>query len=804
MSAHQDLRFAARYLLKRPAFTLIAVAALALGLGANTAIFSVVNAVLIRPLPFPASDELVVLWSHNPAETPEREQLSADDFLDWRARSTTLSGMAAWLYWGLSMTGTGEPEDVTVARVSPNMFGILGVQPARGRTFLPEEEQLGREKVVILSHSFWAQRFGSDERIVNRTIHLDGKPYTVVGVMPPAFQFPDDSDVRMWVPLAFTPSDRRHRTQRMFYVLARRAPGMTMDRVTSELRTITSALAADHPATNKGWTVLVDDAKDVTIGENREPLLVLLGAVGFVLLIACANVANLFLARAADRQREIAVRIALGAERSRVIRQLLAESLLVAAAAGALGLLIAMWGIDLLSRLDPGHLPQWNEIRIDGGVLLFTGLAVLFTTFGAGLAPAIHASRPDLALSLKEGTTSAMLAGIRARLRHVLVVAEVAMAIVLLVGAGLLIRSFQRLQSVDPGFDPSRLLVATVFLPDTRYAEDAKQAAFFADLLQRVRSVPGVRSAGAVTALPMEPTGIDHDIPAQFERFPLPVGADDEVDFRIASDGYFATMGIPLVDGREFTVRDDARATPVAIINRVLASRLPAGERAVGQRLLWGDGGSALEIVGVVDGIRHRGLDAQPRPELYVPYQQLQYGSMAVVVRTDDDRLALAPAVKQQVYAIDPLQPVARVTTMEDLIGSSVSARRFNMVLLGTFAALALALSAVGIFGVISYSVAQRTREIGLRMALGARSGDVLAMVLRDGLVLAAIGIAIGLAGALALTRVLSSLLYEISPMDPLTFGGVAALIMVVAGVACFIPARRAATVEPMIALRHE
>ena len=800
----QDLRFAARYLLKRPAFTFIAVAALALGLGANTAIFSVVNAVLIRPLPFPDADELVVLWSHNAAERREPEQVSADDFRDWRARATTLVSMAAWIHWGLSISGTGEPEDVSVARVSPNLFGVLGVQPARGRGFLPDEEQLGREQVVILSHSFWAQRFGSDERILERMIDLDGKSYRVVGIMPPGFRFPDDFDVRMWIPLAFAPGDTRARTQRMFYVIGRTAPGVPIDRVTTEMQTITAALAAEHPGTNRGWSVLVQSAKDVTIGETRQPLLVLLGAVGFVLLIACANVANLFLARAADRQREIAVRIALGAERSRVIRQLLAESLLIALAAGAAGILIAMWGIELLAGLEPGHLPQWNAIRIDRDVLLFTGLAVLLTTLGAGLAPALHASRPNLSLSLKDGPGSPTLAGIRARLRHLLVVAEVGLAIVLLVGAGLLIRSFDRLRNVDPGFDPSRLLVAMVFLPDSRYAEDAKQAAFFADLLQRVRSLPGVRSAGAVTALPMERTGVDHDLPAQFERFPLPRGVDNQVDFRIASDEYFATMGIPLVEGREFTRQDVGASTRVAIVNRVLASRLPAGERAVGQRLILGSGGSLLEVVGVVDGIRHRGLDAQPRPELYIPYQQFQYGSMAVVARTDDDPLALAQAVKAQVYAIDPLQPVSAVTTMEALIGSSVSERRFTTVLLGTFAALALALTAVGIFGVISYSVSQRTREIGLRMALGARSGDVLAMVLRDGLLLTAIGIVIGVAGALALTRVLSNLLYEISPSDPLTFGGVAALILAVAAAACLIPARRAATVDPMVALRHE
>jgi putative ABC transport system permease protein len=783
---------------------MIAIVALALGLGATTAIFSVVNAVLLRPLPFPEADRLVVLWSSNPAERRERDQSSADDFRDWRARSTIFREMSAWRYWGFSLSGTGEPEDIAAARVSPNFFSLLGVAPLRGRGFLPEEEQLGRDNVVVISHGLWRDRFGADERILERMVDLDGVPHRIVGVMPPGFRFPDDGDVRIWAPLAFRDFELRSRAQRMFYVLGRLGPDATIDDAQREMDAITGALAADHPATNRGWSARIDDVKEQTIGANRQPLLVLLGAVGFVLLIACANVANLFLSRAADRQREIAVRIALGAARGRIVRQLLAESVLIALAAGAAGVLIAMWGIELLIGLEPGHLPQWNEVRIDRAVLLFTGLAVLVTAMLSGLAPALHVSKPDLATSLKEGAMYTAIAGLRARVRHLLVVAEVALAVILLAGAGLLLRSFHRLQGVDPGFDAARLLVATIFLPETRYASDAKQAAFFEQLVTRVRALPGVVSAAAVTALPMEVTGVDHDLAVEFERYPTAPGADDQADFRIASDGYFATMGIPVIAGREFAPHDRGGAPRVAVINRVLASRLPAGENPVGQRILWGSTGTPLEVVGVVGEIRHRGLDARPRPELYTPYQQLQYGSMAVIARTADDPLALAQALKAEVYAIDPLQPVSAVTTMEKLIGSTVSARRFNMLLLGAFAALALVLSGVGVFGVISYSVSQRTREIGVRMALGARSRDVLVMVLRDGLVLAIIGVAIGLGGGVALTRLLENLLYEITPTDPLTYGVVAALIILVAAAASLIPARRAATVEAMIALRHE
>ncbi|HEX9704550.1 MAG TPA: ABC transporter permease [Gemmatimonadales bacterium] len=803
-SVLQDLRYAVRQLRARPGFTFAAVLVLALGIGANTAMFSVVNAVLLQPLPFRDPEALIVLYERNRSQGVERDLAAAETLDDWRRDTRTLSGLVAWRYWGLTLTGDGEPEDVSTIRASANVFDVLGVMPALGRSFLPEEGQPGRHHVVVLSHGFWTQRFGADPRTVGRTLTLDDRPHTVIGVMPPGFRFPDDADVEVWMPLVYEQFEQRTRNQRMFEVLGRLAPGATLETAQAELGTIAARLAATYPNTNSGWDVAILPAKEVATGAASEPLLVLLGAVTFVLLIACANVGNLFLARAADREREMAIRAALGASRARLVRQLLAESGLVALTGGVTGVLLAMWGIDLLLALAPAELPRWNPVRIDGRVLAFAlGLAG-FTAILTGLVPARELASPDLGATLKEGSGRATSHVARTRLRRGLVVVETGLAIALLAGAGLLIKSFARLQRVDPGFNPDRLLAATIYLPDHRYPDDARQAAFYVDLLERVRALPGVTSAGAVTTLPMSPEGVDHDLPVSIEGRELPTTRQPQADFRIASPGYFETMGIAVLRGRTLTEHDRADAPPVVVVNQVLVNQLLPGEDPIGKRIRYFRTGPFAEIVGVVGQVHHRSLDAAPRPEIYISYRQLQYGAMTVVVRAAGDPLALAEPIKAAVFATDPVQPITQIATMNDLLHRSVAGPRFNTLLLGTFAALALVLASIGIYGVVSYTVSRRTHEIGIRMALGARSGDVFRAVVGDGVRLAAIGTALGVLVALALGRALSSLLFQVSPHDPVVLAVVALLLIGLAALACSLPARRATQVDPMVALRTE
>jgi putative ABC transport system permease protein len=793
-----------RQLRARPGFTVAAVLVLALGIGANTAMFSVVNAVLLQPLPFRDPDDLVVLYERNRAQGVERDQAAAETLDDWRREARTLSGIVAWRYWGLTLTGEGEPADVSTIRASANLFDVLGVAPAIGRGFLPEEGQPGRHHVVVLSHAMWTQRFGADPRIVGRTLTLDDHPHTVIGVMPAGFRFPDDSDVDVWMPLVYEQFEQRTRNQRMFNVLGRLAPGAGLEIAAAEMSTIAARLAAAYPNTNTGWDVAILPAKDVATGEAKEPLLILLGAVTFVLLIACANVGNLFLARAADREREIAIRAALGAGRGRLVRQLLAESGLVALTGAAAGVLLATWGIDVVLGLAPDDLPGWNPVRIDGWVLAFTLVLAALTTVLTGLVPARELAAPDLGASLKEGAGRATARAARTQLRRGLVVLEMTLAIVLLAGAGLLLKSFARLQRVDPGFNPQRLLAATIYLPDHRYPDDARQAAFYVDLLERVRALPGVVSAGAVTTLPMSPVGVDHDIPVVIEGRELPAVREPQADFRIASPGYFETMGIPVLRGRMLTEHDRADAPPVVVVNKVLVDQLLPGEDPIGKRIRYFRSGPFAEIVGVVGQVHHRGLAAEPRPEIYTSYRQVQYGTMTVVVRTGGDPLALAEPLKAAVFAADPVQPITQIATMDDLLHRSVAAPRFHTLLLGSFAGLALVLASIGIYGVVSYAVSRRTHEIGIRMALGARGVDVFRAVVGDGVRLAAIGSTLGVLMALALGRALSGLLFQVSPHDPLVLALVALLLIGLAALACSVPARRATRVDPMVALRTE
>jgi putative ABC transport system permease protein len=796
-----DLRYAARMLAKSPGFTVVAVLSLALGMGANTAIFSVVNSVLLDGLPFRDAGRLALLYERSPRE--DENDVGAATFLDWRGRVRSFEGLAAWTVLDYAVSGDAEPQSVLSARVSAGLFGVLGVAPALGRGFDPQEEQLGRERVVVLSHGLWSQRFGADPAVIGRGLRLDGEPYTIVGVMPRGFAFPDQT-ARLWTPLAFKPAETAYRTRRQFSVIGRLAPGATVAQADAELDGIARGLAAQYPDSHRGWSASVVPAHQVVVGSSRRPLLVLLGAVGFVLLIACANVGSLLLARANARQREIAVRVALGASRGRLLRQLLVESLLLATAGGGLGALLAVWSEELLAALLPEHWPRFGSLGVNATVLGFTAALALATTLAAGLAPALEACRAPLGASLKtEGGRATATAGQR-RLRRLLVVSEVALAVVLLVGAGLMVRTLYRLQRVDPGFDPERLLAATLYLPDNRYPRDPQQTAFFSDLLGRVRSLPGVVAAGAVTTLPMSRVGIDHDVPVGVVGRVLSDDQGPQADLRIASPGYFGALGVPLLRGRDFTEADREQAPLVAIVNRTFADRLLPGEDPVGQQVRWGRSGRVVQIVGVVGAVRHRGLADRPRPELYVPYRQLQYGSMTLVVRTAGDPAAVAAALKDQVYALDPGQPLTALATMNTLLADSVAGRRSQMLLLGAFAALALALAAVGIYGVVSHAVGQRTREIGIRIALGARAWDVLRLVLHDGLGLVSLGLGLGLAAALGLAGALDDLLFDVSPRDPLTLAAVAALLLGVALAACGLPARRASRVDPVRALRYE
>ncbi len=797
-SIWQDIRYGLKSLTKSPGLAVVAVAALALGVGANSAIFSFVNATLIKPLPFDHPERLVTLSGIDPFGRPN--EASASDFLDWRDQAESFSGMAAWVTYGRRLTGGSEPEHLEIVRGSAALFSILGVEPLLGRNFAPGEDEDGASGVAILSHWLWASRFGADPAILGRTIILDGKHHTVVGVMPAGFLFPDDGAVALWTPLTFQWFERNYRTVRMFDVIARLAPAQTIEEARAEINTIAARLEEEYPDTNEGWSVKVTPAHDVLVGSNPL-LLILLGAVGFVLLIACANVASLLLARAANRTREIAIRTALGAGRLRLVRQLLAESLVLALMGGALGLVLAVWVIDLVAAADPGHLAQWNAVAIDANVLGFALGLSLLTAVVSGLAPAVQASHPDLSNSLKEGSRLSTTGSRARRVRGFFVIAQVAMALVLLAGAGLLINSFIHLRRVDPGFNPDNMLVAWIDLPESRYQEDQETVRFFKDLLTRVRSVPGVEAAAAVTTLPMREAGSDYDLEISVEGRPSAEPGEQQADFRVISDDYFRTLGIPLVAGRRLDERD---ADGVVLVNQTFVRTFLADANPVGAVLRLANREWRVEIIGVVGDVRHRGLDEDPRPEMYVPIVQAAHNGMNLVVRTRGNPMAYVDVIKRQVYAVDGDQPLAWLTNMDRLLYRSVSQRRFNMLLLGSLAALGLVLAATGIYSIISYSVSQRTREIGIRMAIGAKEGDVLRMMVLHGMRLAAIGLALGLLGAFALTHVLKSLLFGVGATDPTTFALVSALLMVVAFAASYIPARAATRVDPIAALRHE
>jgi predicted permease len=803
-----DVRYGLRMLAKNPAFTAIAVLALALGIGANSAIFSVVNAILLRPLPYKSPDQLVVIWENAthlgfPKDTP-----SPANFLDWRQQSTLFEGMAAFAERSFNLTGVGEPERLDGRRVSANLFAMLGVKPIVGRTFVPQEDQPGT-KVVLLNEGLWKRRFGGDPAVVGRAVNLNGEPYTVVGVLPQTVRLPTSGNWRdqVWVPLAFPSEEAASRGAHYLEVIARMKPGMTLPKAQAEMDTIAARLAQQYPDFNARRGAVVTRLHEEIVGKMKSPLLILLGAVAFVLLIACANVANLLLARAAVRQKEIALRLALGANRARLTKQLLVESVLLSLVGGLVGLGAAYFGLNVLTRFIPRDVAQADTITIDAKVLLFTLAVAVVTGLIFGLAPATQASHFNLNETLKEGGRDSG-AGIRGkRLRNSLVIAEVATSFILLVGAGLLINSFVHLRTLDPGFRADHLLTLNVDLSEVKYPDTQRRTAFFEEVTRRVQTLPGVQSVAVAGNLPFTYNGDSTSIAVEGIPDP-PIDQWPDVIYRTIGPGYLATMGIPLVRGRDFNDQDTLDTTPVVVISEKTAKHYWSNEEPIGKRLKTGATTSNIPwrtVIGVVKDVRQNDFIAEPKMQMYFSYRQVKdLVANALVVRTLADPLSLATSVRNTIWAVDKDQPVANIDAMEHIVAGAVARQRFSMLLLAIFAGLALVLAAVGIYGVMSYSVAQQTREIGIRIALGAQRGDVLRMTVKEGLKLVGVGLLIGLISAFVLTRVMVSLLFGISATDPVTFGIICVVLLIVAALASYIPALRAATVDPMVALRAQ
>jgi putative ABC transport system permease protein len=808
----QDIRYGMRMLLKAPSFSIVATIALALGIGANTAIFSVVNAVLLRPLPFASSEGLMMVWETDETRGYTRGSASYPNFVDWREQNHVFEKMASYHTNDFIMTGRGESTRLQGAVVNADLFPLLGVAPVIGRGFLPDEDKPGESgRVVLLSQEIFQKRFNSDPNVVNQSMVLDGKNYTIVGVMPQAFQFPVQNDpVELWTTVALDREGKEpitdERGAHYMNVIARLKPGVSKEQAQAEMTSISARLEQQYPDKDLHKSSRVEPALEALVSDIRPALLILLGAVGCVLLIACANVANLLLARAMTRHKEMAIRSALGASRMRVVRQLLTESVLLSLAGGALGLVLAVWWSDLLVTLGKENIPRALQVGLDWRVLGFTLAVSVLTGVIFGLVPAIHSSKTELTESLKEGGRGSGEGARRNRVRGVLVVSELAIAVVLLVGAGLLIQSLWRLRQVSPGFDSQNLLTFVVGIPEVKYPTE-KQAQFYRDLVTRIESLPGVRSASSVIPLPL--SGDLFRISFETEGRPVAKGDQPSADFFAIGDGYFKTLGVSILKGRDFNDRDGEKAPGVIIVNQAFARKFFPNEDPVGKRIKPGISTNEnkpdwREIVGVVSDVRNRNLSSQLREGYFVPAAQIPFNQMTMVVRSTSDPRSLITAVQHEVNSMDRELPVFSVKTMEQHISATVAAPRFNTTLLVIFAAVALILTIVGLYGVMSYSVALRTNEIGLRMALGAQTRDVLRLIVSQGFKLVILGLAIGLVGAFALMRVISSLLFGVTTKDPLTFVGVAVLLAFVALLACYIPARRAARVDPMEALRYE
>ncbi|MEP7270751.1 MAG: ABC transporter permease [Acidobacteriota bacterium] len=801
-----DLRYGVRRLLRRPGFTIVAIVTLSLGIGANTAIFSVVNGILFRSLPYEDPDRLVLLWEAG--KGVRNNPVSHLNFSDWRAQQHSFESISAYTgRWGgpETITGGSEPERAYVVSVYRDFFKVLGVKPALGRFFSPDEERPGSNPVVVASYGFWQRRLGGTLALTDRRLTIDNRSYQVIGVMPPNFSYPADTD--LWISREQSETDGAARSAHGYIGIARLRGDTGREQAQIEMTAIAKRIVAQDGSDQSHDDVTVISVKDQLTGSIREALMVLFGAVGLVLLIACANIANLLLARAVSRQKEIAVRAALGAGRGRIVRQLLTESLLLGLTGGVVGLLLAAWLVKALVALGPTTVPRLGEIQVDSSTLLFTLLIALVTSVAFGLFPALRASNPDLNNALKEsGRGSSASSGL---VRGGLVVAEVALTLVLLIGAGLLTRSLLRVLDINPGFSSANVLTMQVSLPSSEYADIPRRLTFYRQLFERIRAVPGVEAAGMVNNLPMG--GVD--LNGQFGIAGRPRERYGYGSYRVVDAAYFGSLGIPLMKGRYFSDSDSESTEPVAIISQRVADTFFKGEDPIGQRVLSVNDVVAREefeqeqrwpkIVGVVGDVRHFGLESRAAADVYFNYAQRsrRIGQMTLTIRTGGQ--GLASRLRQEVKGLDPHLPVS-FEPLDNILGRSTANRRFNVVLLGGFAGLALLLAMIGIYGVMSYAVSQNTREIGIRRALGAQSTDVVKLVVGQGLILAAIGVAIGLVAALALGRLVGGLLYEIRPSDPTTYVGVAALLLAVALFACYVPARRASRIDPMIALRHE
>jgi putative ABC transport system permease protein len=793
----KDLRYGIRGLLKRPAFTAVAVATLALGIGANTAIFSVINAVLLRPLAYDRPQQLLTFRSNQ----------SALDLADVEATTRTFSKLGGEVLAPLDYTAATEPVQLQIGQVTGGYFETLGVPAERGRFISADDDKNGGPFVVVLSHALWQRQFSGNQQIIGKTIPLSGNVYQVIGVMPAGFSSPRNN-AEAWTPVHISnPMAANFRGVHFLRTYGRLASGVSIEQARSEMALIDRQLAAQYPADNKNRTSLLIPLHEQVTGESRNALLVLFAAVSLVLLIACANFANLLLARAAERGREFVIRTALGAGRWRLIRQLLTESVLISLVGGLLGLLIAWWGISLLMALKPENLPRLQEIGVDSRVFAFTFGLSLLTGVVFGLLPAWTAARAGTSENLKEGGRNATASGAQQRLRSTFVVVELAIALVLLVGAGLLVKTFWKLRNIEPGFNPGHLLTLRVELPEARYKEIDKQIRFRNQALEAVNSLPGAEAA-MISELPLSGDSLDHDFLID-GRPPIAPGDEPSLETRSIMGDYFHTMQIPLRQGRDFGPQDLIDKAPlVGIANDALVRQYFANEDPLGKRVRWARDTKVqwITIVGVAGDVKHFGLDLPEQPALYSPYTQIQPWKrwMAFAVRTQADPVVMGPAVKQQIWKIDSQLPITKVQTMNDLAAASFAARRFNMLLLALFASLALVLAAVGVYGVISYAVTQRTQEIGIRMALGAQMGDVMKLIMKRGLVLTLSGVAVGLAGAFALTRMMTGLLFAVAPTDTATFAVVTLALAAVALVACYLPARRASKVDPLVALRYE